>query len=535
VYKRVLIVFFISIFIFIFLSEKIVMDYYKNKLFLNLSNEVSAKFYDLENKVNSYFDFIDEIKKRFYYQLHGKIGDNVLNLFYDILDEYKNIIFIGVYSENKEVEFGIKNTDIIEHLKKNKIKGTVFSKPYFYKEKLYIAFISDIEGEKYFSGILKLEGLKGYLVKKDVRYNFIVYIEGFPVFRVAPEYKYFLKKQDTKFEGRDYFVFPEEIRDSPDIKVVMLYDKKYFSTDVWFLRKIIYVSSFAGFIFFFIGVLFILKFIDKEINFFEREMDKILKEDFSISDRKSLFLFNLYNKLKYLKEKFKGLYIKNFENKRLKEFGKHIGIIGHELRRPLAGIMNSFFYIKNKIGKERDEKLEKHIKIVSEELKRARRFLEDLLSYLRERKPVLRKINLPDLLKEIKEDIDFNIELKIDKKEFFIEADSNEIKQVLKNIIYNSIEAGANKIEIILKKIDGRAKIEIKDDGCGIKQEDIEKIFNPFFSKKEGGTGLGLAVCKKIIEERHGGKLKIESIESEGTKVIIELKKESERSEIGEK
>jgi len=81
--------------------------------------------------------------------------------------------------------------------------------------------------------------------------------------------------------------------------------------------------------------------------------------------------------------------------------------------------------------------------------------------------------------------------------------DPNHIRQILTNLITNSIEAStqAGIIEIIQQEENGKFLLKVKDEGSGISDEDIEKIFNPFFTTKKNGAGLGLAICKKLCQE----------------------------------
>ncbi|HDN94864.1 MAG TPA: PAS domain-containing sensor histidine kinase, partial [Nitrospirae bacterium] len=95
--------------------------------------------------------------------------------------------------------------------------------------------------------------------------------------------------------------------------------------------------------------------------------------------------------------------------------------------------------------------------------------------------------------------------------------DNDRIKEAILNLIANAAQA-TNYGSIILKttRVDNEAVIKLSDTGCGIKQEDIKNIFNPFFTTKSQGTGLGLAVTHKIIQE-HNGKIEVESHTGRGT------------------
>jgi signal transduction histidine kinase len=74
------------------------------------------------------------------------------------------------------------------------------------------------------------------------------------------------------------------------------------------------------------------------------------------------------------------------------------------------------------------------------------------------------------------------------------------------------------------RTLDNMAVITVSDDGPGIRTEDLQRVFEPFFTTKKGGTGLGLPICKKIVED-HGGTIEIRSAESEGTSVVLTFKR----------
>ena len=103
-------------------------------------------------------------------------------------------------------------------------------------------------------------------------------------------------------------------------------------------------------------------------------------------------------------------------------------------------------------------------------------------------------------------------------------GDPNKIEQVFTNIIQNALQAmqknGRLDIEVI--KIDKIIRVIISDSGPGIPKNTITEIFEAFYTTKEEGTGLGLNICKRIIEE-HGGEINVESILGKGTQFTIDL------------
>ena len=120
--------------------------------------------------------------------------------------------------------------------------------------------------------------------------------------------------------------------------------------------------------------------------------------------------------------------------------------------------------------------------------------------------------------------IDYKLEL--DDNNLSVSLDRDQLIQIFINIIQNSVEAMSNGGNLSIKTYSqsNRVFIEIKDEGVGIKQEDMKKLFNPFFSTKKRGTGLGLYIIKRIIEN-NGGNIYIESREGTGTLTRIEFPK----------
>ena len=125
-----------------------------------------------------------------------------------------------------------------------------------------------------------------------------------------------------------------------------------------------------------------------------------------------------------------------------------------------------------------------------------------------------------------------NIELikKLDSGSLNVEIDADQIQQVLVNIITNAVQATpeGGKLTIDASEKDKFLEMKITDTGCGIPQEAVDKIFNPLFTTKAKGIGLGLAVCKAIID-RHQGDIKVESQVGKGTTFTIKLPRKQDR------
>ena len=218
--------------------------------------------------------------------------------------------------------------------------------------------------------------------------------------------------------------------------------------------------------------------------------------------------------------------LKDLEN--MKNLHESIFKITHEIKNPIAvckGYLDMFDV--NNI-----EHSKKYIPIMKDEINRTLILLQDFLS--------LNKITIEKDILDINlllEDVIDNFRLLLKEKnitlkykdmddEMFIEGDYNRLIQVFINIVKNSIEAigknGAIKIEV--NQTDNEIEIRVHDSGEGIDKSDMEKLKKPFFTTKQNGTGLGVALSNEIIEA-HGGKLEYESTIGKGTTTIVTLKK----------
>jgi PAS domain S-box-containing protein len=227
----------------------------------------------------------------------------------------------------------------------------------------------------------------------------------------------------------------------------------------------------------------------------------------------------------------KALQERTLRAERLAALGKVVAEITHEIKNPLMMIGG---FARQLIRYSDDEKIIGKMNIITEEVQR----LEDLLKSLREHyvaPPIItEKIDLNKLIKDVfflvKEDcreknIVAKLELAGQGRALFIEGDKNQLKQVILNLLNNGIDAMDRGGRLILRsQLEGdHAGITVADTGCGIKKELHKKIFDPFFTTKSHGTGLGLGICKRIIEDHKGGELSFESAEGKGTTLKISL------------
>jgi len=167
------------------------------------------------------------------------------------------------------------------------------------------------------------------------------------------------------------------------------------------------------------------------------------------------------------------------------------------------------------------------ISAMLKETTRMKNLIEELLMYTRPSRLDIRQIDLNLLLMELEHHVNGKrpgIAVSMEAPlPVTISADRDKITQVLLNLLHNAIEAAGTIVSVNARPMDDHIEITIHDDGPGIPLADRERIFEPFFTTKKGGTGLGLPICKKLVED-HGGTLEIASTEGRGTTVILVLR-----------
>ncbi len=219
-------------------------------------------------------------------------------------------------------------------------------------------------------------------------------------------------------------------------------------------------------------------------------------------------------------------------SERLAAIGRMSAHVTHEIRNPLSSIGLNAEMLSDWVARQPDSVEPSELcQIIGEEIDRLTELTDEYLRFARLPRPEVQKIDLPAFLRGmtsfLKHDFaasDIDVQLEVDSGAVDAWADPDQLRQALLNLVRNAKEAMPRGGTLTLGcRRDGDAVIiNVKDEGVGIPQDAVDRIFDPFYSTKVTGTGLGLALTHQIVQE-HGGRLKVQSQPGEGTEFEITL------------
>jgi two-component system NtrC family sensor kinase len=220
------------------------------------------------------------------------------------------------------------------------------------------------------------------------------------------------------------------------------------------------------------------------------------------------------------------------KSERLATLGQLAAGVAHEINNPLGTISIYTQMIRDELGKDNDSCRES-LQVVMKQTNRAGRIVKDLLEFARQSEPEMRVLNINDILRKAititthpAELQNIRLATNLASELPDIKGDSDKLQQVFVNIIVNAIhampEGGELNFDTRISDDSKGIEIEISDTGCGIPQEHLSKLFDPFFSTKSTGegTGLGLSVSLGIVQ-RHNGTIDVKSKVGEGSTFIV--------------
>ena len=237
-------------------------------------------------------------------------------------------------------------------------------------------------------------------------------------------------------------------------------------------------------------------------------------------------LLGIFQDLTHLKEMEREMKKKD----RLAVIGELSAGMAHEIRNPLASLSGSLQVLKEDLDLS-GENL-RLMEIALEEMDRLNRIVTEFLTYARPKVPVKEGCDVCSIIRDTadlirnsrdyREGIDVAAELP--GGPVIMRADPGQLRQVVWNLSINAVQSVGESGRVRLRAVQDpkQVTIEVEDSGEGIRKEDMDRIFYPFFSTKPGGSGLGLAIVYRIIEE-HGGSIRVDSAAGSGARFTVSL------------
>jgi nitrogen fixation/metabolism regulation signal transduction histidine kinase len=201
--------------------------------------------------------------------------------------------------------------------------------------------------------------------------------------------------------------------------------------------------------------------------------------------------------------------------------------LAHEIKNPLSPIQLTVQQLVDKYednNAQYQKLLNECYSIINEEIGSLRKLVQEFSEFGRMPELNLQKGDLNELIREVSVMFSDRVELHLDKSSTQFLFDEDRIRRVMINLIQNAIQADSqgNPVKLKTEYLDNKVRISVSDQGSGIPDEDLPKIFEPHFTSKKEGMGLGLAITRLIVEE-HEGTIQVHSKVRGGSEFVIEL------------
>jgi two-component system sensor histidine kinase HydH len=227
------------------------------------------------------------------------------------------------------------------------------------------------------------------------------------------------------------------------------------------------------------------------------------------------------------------------EAEQLAQVGQLAASLAHEVKNPLAGISGAIQVMRTNL-----KPTDPHWPVLGEVLRQINRLdrsVKDLLVFARPKPPQYQRCDVPrtvervlDLLRKEPEFERIRFEYSLPHAFPTIAADEHQLEQLLMNLLLNAAQASApgGVVRLSAAAHDSSVQIVVQDRGCGMTGEVLRRAFEPFYTTKARGTGLGLPICRKIVEA-HGGTIGVQSSPGQGTTVTVELLQKPPQADAG--
>lgn len=217
-------------------------------------------------------------------------------------------------------------------------------------------------------------------------------------------------------------------------------------------------------------------------------------------------------------------------SRRLADLGRLTSGVGHEVKNPINAIVVHLELLREKLARH-DSSAERHVDVIQNEIRRLDRVVQTLVDFSR---PVELDLTVHDLRSLVNsvltlaapdlEQRSVQVVSALPDHPLYARVDADLIQQALLNVLLNGAQSMSDggELQIELRQYGHEARIKIRDEGCGIPREILDRIFNLYFTTKKDGSGIGLAMTYRILE-LHNGSIQVESVMDEGTQFTLRL------------
>ena len=219
------------------------------------------------------------------------------------------------------------------------------------------------------------------------------------------------------------------------------------------------------------------------------------------------------------------------QRERLVTLGELTATVSHELRNPLGTIQAALFSFSDSLKNNDPQRALRSIELAERSINRCVNIIEELNSYARVKGLEIAETAVDDWLEEVLAEQTFPAEIRLESN-FACSAraafDQEKLRQVVVNLVTNSVHALQDKesveklLQVSTRLLVGEFEIQVRDNGIGMSEKTQQKVFDPLFSTKGFGVGLGMVIVKNIVEQ-HRGRIAVESREGEGTTITLRL------------
>ena len=206
--------------------------------------------------------------------------------------------------------------------------------------------------------------------------------------------------------------------------------------------------------------------------------------------------------------------------------------VAHDLRNPLGAIRNGIYFLKSRLTKSsalsKEPKVAEYLEVMDERIAQCDKIIEDLMTFTRISTPVYSSVTLSEVLESTLSGVEtpggISIVRDYGETDVHVQADPLQLLRVFTNLIANANEAmlEGGELTVAVRSVGPSAEVAITDTGPGISPEGLEKIFEPLYTTKIQGTGLGLSVCQQVVA-KHNGSLDVHSKVGVGTTFTVSL------------